>query len=117
MPEVAGAVAMPLAHGQFGLLERFRLGWKLRAEGYGCAIVLPSSWKSAIVPWIAKIPLRTGYLGECRWGLLNDTRPLDKTLLPMTVQRFVALGLPKMRLYRRSIPFLPLPYPGSGSKR
>jgi len=95
MPEVAGTVAMPLAHGQFGLPERVRLGRKLRAEGYDRAIVLPNSWKSAIVPWIAKIPLRTGYIGECRWGLLNDVRRLDKTLLPMTVQRFVALGLPK----------------------
>ena len=40
------------------------------------------------------IPVRTGYLGEGRWGLLNDARKLDKQALTMTVQRFVALGLP-----------------------
>jgi heptosyltransferase-2 len=104
MPEVEKAVAMPLSHGQFGLMDRIRLGRELRAEGYDRAIVLPNSWKSAITPWIAKIPLRTGYIGECRWGLLNDARRLDKNLLPMTVQRFVALGLPENTR-------LPPPYP------
>jgi heptosyltransferase II len=94
MPEVAKAIAMPLSHGQFGLLDRIRLGGKLRAEAYDQAIVLPNSWKSALIPYFAGIPVRTGYIGECRWGLLNDARKLDKSLLTMTVQRFVALGLP-----------------------
>ena len=76
------------------LLDRIKLGRKLRAEGYHQAIVLPNSWKSALIPYFASIPVRTGYIGECRWGLLNDARKLDKTLLTMTVQRFVALGLP-----------------------
>jgi heptosyltransferase II len=98
MPEVAKAIAMPLLHGQFGLLDRIKLGRKLRAEGYHQAIVLPNSWKSALIPYVANIPFRTGYIGECRWGLLNDARKLDKTLLTMTVQRFVALGLPNSTL-------------------
>ncbi len=94
MPQVAKAIAMPLVHGQFGLLDRIKLGRKLRVEGYDQAIVLPNSWKSALIPYFADIPVRTGYIGECRWGLLNDARKLDKSLLTMTVQRFVALGLP-----------------------
>ncbi len=94
MPEVTKAIAMPLLHGQFGLLDRIKLGKELRAEGYHQAIVLPNSWKSALIPYFADIPVRTGYIGECRWGLLNDARKLDKALLTMTVQRFVALGLP-----------------------
>ena len=94
MPEVTKAIAMPLLHGQFGLLDRIKLGKELRAEGYHQAIVLPNSWKSALIPYFADIPVRTGYIGECRWGLLNDARKLDKRLLTMTVQRFVALGLP-----------------------
>lgn len=94
MSEVAKAIAMPLSHGQFGLLDRIKLGRRLRAEGYDQAIVLPNSWKSALIPYFADIPVRTGYVGECRWGLLNDARKLDKSLLTMTVQRFVALGLP-----------------------
>jgi len=95
MPEVSKAIAMPLSHGQFGLMDRIRLGRQLRSEGYNQAIVLPNSWKSALTPFFANIPIRTGYIGECRWGLLNDARELDKNLLTMTVQRFVALGLPK----------------------
>ncbi|NOS87912.1 MAG: lipopolysaccharide heptosyltransferase II [Methylococcaceae bacterium] len=95
MPQVSQTLAMPLGHGQFGLLERIKLGRQLRAEHYDQAIVLPNSWKSALIPFFADIPLRTGFVGECRWGLLNDARSLDKRLLTMTVQRFVALGLPR----------------------
>ncbi|WNB74996.1 lipopolysaccharide heptosyltransferase II [Methylomonas koyamae] len=92
MPQVRQGIAMPLGHGQFGLSARFRLGRQLQGR-YDQAIVLPNSWKSALVPFFAGIPLRTGYLGELRWGLLNDARRLDKKRLTMTVQRFVALGL------------------------
>jgi heptosyltransferase-2 len=94
MPEVSKAIAMPLPRGKFGLIERIKLGLSLRSAGYDQAILLPNSWKSAIPPFCANIPVRTGYIGECRWGLLNDARKLDKNLLTMTVQRFVALGLP-----------------------
>ncbi|MEQ1530406.1 MAG: lipopolysaccharide heptosyltransferase II [Methylococcales bacterium] len=94
MPEVHQAIAMPLSHGQLGLWERIQLGRQLRSEHYTQAILLPNSWKSALSPYFANIPKRTGYIGECRWGLLNDARKLDKKRLPMTVQRFVALGLP-----------------------
>ncbi len=93
MPEVTNAIAMPLPRGKFGLMERIKLGLSLRSEGYDQAILLPNSWKSAIPPFFANISIRTGYIGECRWGLLNDARKLDKNLLTMTVQRFVALGL------------------------
>ena len=34
MPEVANAIAMPLSHGQFALLDRIKLGRKLKTEGY-----------------------------------------------------------------------------------
>lgn len=95
MPEVSQAMPLSVARGQLGLLPRYRLGKSLRSTGYSHAIVLPNSWKSALVPWFARIPLRTGYVGEWRWGLLNDVRTLDKKLLKMTVQRFVALGLDK----------------------
>ena len=94
MPEVSKAIAMPLPRGKFGLMERVRQGKSLRPEGYDQAILLPNSWKSAIPPFFANIPVRTGYIGECRWGLLNDARKLDKSQLSMTVQRFVALALP-----------------------
>lgn len=93
MAEVRDALSMPLGHGQLRLRERYRLGRSLAVKGYDQAIILPNSLKSALVPFWADIPLRTGYLGELRWGLINDLRRLDKTLLPMTVQRFLALGM------------------------
>lgn len=95
MPEVRQGIAMPLGHGQFALRERMRMGRQLQTQGYTQAIVLPNSWKSALIPFFARIPKRTGYLGELRWGLLNDARRLDKQRLTMTVQRFVALAGPQ----------------------
>lgn len=92
MPEVSQAIALPFARGQFGLFERIRLGQGLRANRYDQAILLPNSWKSALIPFFAGIPRRTGYVGEMRWGLLNDVRQLNKQRLTMTVQRFVALA-------------------------
>jgi heptosyltransferase II len=95
MPEVSQAIALPFKHGDLALKERFKLGRKLSKDGYTQAILLTNSLKSAILPWAAKIPLRTGFKGEMRYGLLNDIRPLDKTLLKKTVERFVALGRSK----------------------
>lgn len=94
MPEVHKGLAMPLGHGQFDLRGRMRIGGDLQSHHYLQAIVLPNSWKSALIPFFAQIPKRTGFLGEFRRGLLNDVRTLNKSLLTMTVQRFVALGLP-----------------------
>lgn len=94
MPEVRRGIAMPLGHGEFGLGRRWQLGRQLSREDYVQVIVLPGSLKSALVPFFAGIPRRTGFRGEMRYGLLNDMRHLDQRALPMTVQRFVALGLP-----------------------
>lgn len=95
MPEVTDAIEMPLTHGQFGWGLRKTIGKQLQQSQYDQAILLPNSWKSALIPFFAKIPLRTGFLGEARWGLLNDARSLDKKDLSMTVQRFVALAFDK----------------------
>ena len=93
MPEVSQAIALPFKHGQLALGERIRFGKSLKSQGYTQAILLTNSLKSAVLPFAASIPHRTGFLGEARYGLLNDIRPLDKTRLPRTVDRFVALGL------------------------
>ena len=92
MPEVDEAIALPFRHGQLALGERIRFGRSLRARHYTQAILLVNSFKSAILPLAARIPRRTGFLGEYRYGLLNDIRPLDEARLPRTVDRFVALG-------------------------
>jgi heptosyltransferase-2 len=74
MPEVSEVIGAPLRHGELQLAERRRLAAALRARGYEQAFVLPNSWKSALIPFFAGIPRRTGYVGELRYGLLNDAR-------------------------------------------
>lgn len=91
MPEVRRTIAMPVTHGVFGWQQRRQIGRTLRGQ-YDQAFVLPNSWKSALIPFFAKIPVRTGWRGEIRYGLLNDVRVLDKSRLPLMVQRFVSLA-------------------------
>ena len=92
MPQVNQAVTLEVGHGKLGLLRRFSLGRSLAKRRYDRAIVLPRSFKSALVPFFAGAKIRTGYRGEMRYGLLNDIRSLDKQILQQTVQRYVALG-------------------------
>ena len=92
MPEVRRALESPVRHRELRLVEQRRTARALATEGYDQAIVLPNSFKSALVPWLAGIPRRTGYLGELRWGLLNETRRVDERQ-PRIAQRYAALAL------------------------
>ena len=71
MPEVADIVELPFAHGRLDWPARRRLAsqWRGRFEA---AYVLPNSIKSALVPWLARVPRRVGYTGESRAVLLNE---------------------------------------------
>jgi heptosyltransferase II len=95
MPEVRTVITLSLAHGEFGLRKRYDFGVRLRAEGYTHAYILTNSWKSALIPFFACIPIRTGWCGEARFGLLTDLRFLNKNKYPKMVERYVALGYPK----------------------
>ncbi|CAM3476005.1 lipopolysaccharide heptosyltransferase II [Parendozoicomonas haliclonae] len=95
MPEVRRGLDMPLGHGKLELGMRRTLGKSLISEGYDQAIVLPNSLKSALVPFWADIPKRTGWKGEMRYGLLNDIRSLNKEHYPLMIERFIALAHPK----------------------
>lgn len=92
MPEVNEVIINPFPHGSLQLGARYQLGKKLRTDKYDQAIILPNSLKSALVPYFADIPLRTGFVGEMRYGLLNDVRKLDKKKLPLMVERFAQLA-------------------------
>lgn len=94
MPEVDEAIVMPVGHGSLELGKRWRLAQVLAKKGYSAAYVLPNSFKSALIPLFAGIPLRVGWRGEMRFGLLNDIRLLDEARYPLMVQRFVALAYP-----------------------
>ncbi|WP_295514828.1 lipopolysaccharide heptosyltransferase II [uncultured Pseudomonas sp.] len=91
MPEVREALSFPLGHGALELATRRRIGQQLRGR-YDQAILLPNSLKSALVPYFAGIPKRTGWRGELRFGLLNDIRTLDKARYPLMIERFMALA-------------------------
>ena len=94
---VADIVDSPFRHGELGLGRRRMLAQTLRARRYAIAFVLPNSFKSALIPWLARIPRRIGYTGEMRRALLTEARRLDRAL-PRMVDRFVALAVPKGRL-------------------
>lgn len=93
MPEVRRSIALDVAHGRIAWPARSAVGRALRSVGYSQAIVLPRSLKAALVPFIARIPKRTGFRGEWRYGLINDMREFDADRLNQTVKRFVALGI------------------------
>ena len=104
MPEVSEAIALPFKHGELAFFERIKFGKSLKNKGYNQAIILTNSFKSAILPFAASIKKRTGFLGEMRYGLINDVRALDKTKLKKTVERFVALGLDKNETLPKTLP-------------
>jgi heptosyltransferase II len=92
MPEISEIIEMPFGHSQLELPRRWQFGKQLRNRNYQQAIVLPNSWKSGIIPLAARIPLRTGWLGEMRFGVLNNWKILNKKKIPLMIQRFLALG-------------------------
>ena len=93
MPEVRQALSFPLGHGALDIAARRKIGLQLKGQ-YQQAILLPNSLKSALTPFFAGIPLRTGWKGEMRYGLLNDLRKLDKQRYPLMIERFMALAYP-----------------------
>ena len=70
--EIDEVIEADLRHGALELGERWRLGRRLKARAYDEAIVLPNAWKSALAPFFAGIPVRSGYLGELRFAFLNS---------------------------------------------
>jgi len=92
MPEVDEVIDNPFPHGALQLVARYQFGKTLRGEQYDQAFVLPNSLKSALVPFFAHIPVRTGYVGEARYGLLNDVRKLNKKIFPLMVERYAQLA-------------------------
>jgi heptosyltransferase-2 len=102
MPEVRRTIAFPFGHGDLKLGERRRFAKGL--PHYDRAIVLPNTLKSALVPWFAGIPRRTGWRGEWRYGLLNDLRTLDMSALPLIAERYAALAQPAGEALERPLP-------------
>ncbi len=104
MPEVSESIVSPFKHGQVSFRQRYLLGKSLRNRHYDQAIILPNSLKSALLPLWARIPRRTGFVGEMRYGLVNDARRLNRVALPKTVMRFCSLALPDGETLPENLP-------------
>lgn len=74
MPQVAEVIELPFAHGRFDGVARWQIAARIRGR-FDTAYVLPNSIKAALLPWLARIPVRIGYRGEGRWRLLNRRLP------------------------------------------
>jgi heptosyltransferase II len=93
MPELRQAIVVDLPRGRLSFAAQRALASRLRREGYGSALIMPRTWKSALAPFLAGIPQRIGWLGEWRFGLINDLRYGERKL-PRMVDRCAALALP-----------------------
>jgi heptosyltransferase-2 len=93
MPGVRRGVLWDLPRRRLALAKQWELAARLRAENYGTVLVMPRTWKSALAPALAGIPERVGFVGEVRFGLINQWRWGEKKL-PRMIDKKCALALP-----------------------
>jgi heptosyltransferase-2 len=93
MPDVRAGIVWDLPRRQLALAKQWGLAAQLRQRGYGTALVMPRTWKSALAPALAGIPERVGFVGEARFGLINRWRWGEKAL-PRFIDKNAALALP-----------------------
>lgn len=105
MPQVAQVIELPFKHGGLQLRERRLLGRELQGR-FDAAYILPNSLKSALLPLLAGIPRRVGYLGEARVGFLTHRLKNPKGKPPMVAFYSALAGEPGIEADR---PQLALP--------
>jgi heptosyltransferase-2 len=93
MPGVRAGIVWDLPRGRLALARQWDLAAQFRVRGYGTALILPRTWKSALAPALAGIPERVGFVGEARFGLINRWRWGEKAL-PRFIDKNAALALP-----------------------
>ena len=94
MPGVRRAIVADLPRRRLGMARQLDLARTLRQGRYGQALIMSRKWKAALAPFLAGIPIRTGFIGEARIGLLNDIRFGERALARM-IDQMGALALPK----------------------
>ena len=93
MPELRQAIVVDLPRKRLSYGEHAALAERLKRENYGTALIMPRTWKAGLAPFLAGIPERVGWFGECRFLLVNDLR-FGERKLPRMVDRCAALALP-----------------------
>jgi heptosyltransferase-2 len=112
MPGVRKGVVCDLPRKRLAWSQHRALAARLRAEGYGQVLVMPRTWKAALAPFLAGIATRTGFVGEARFGLVNDRRWGERRL-PRMVDRCAMLALPAGARQPRDWPLPELTAPPS----
>jgi lipopolysaccharide heptosyltransferase II len=105
MEEVSRSITSPFNHGELKIKDRFDIGKQLREECYQRAIVMTNSLKSSLIPFFAKIPIRTGWLGEMRFGLINDIRSKEKSKYPLMIEQFAKLSINPIEDLNKQLPY------------
>ncbi|MBU3604755.1 lipopolysaccharide heptosyltransferase II [Polynucleobacter sp. AP-Kaivos-20-H2] len=91
--EVHEVIEAKFEHKQLQWNLRKQLANKLATKKYQACFVLPNSLKSALIPWLAKIPFRVGYRGEFRFGFINlSLNNPSKVNRPPMVEHYLALS-------------------------
>jgi heptosyltransferase-2 len=116
MPGVRAGMLSNLPRSRLAVAKQWGLAALLRARGYGTALVLPRTWKSAIAPALASIPERVGFVGELRFGLINRWR-WGESALPRFIDKNAALALPDGAPLPREWPVPQLRVPGGETDR
>jgi heptosyltransferase II len=113
MPAVRKGIVFDLPRKRLALSQHRALADLLRPERYGDALIMPRTWKAALAPFLAGIPRRTAFVGEMRFGLVNDRRGGEKKL-PRMVDRCAALALPNGAVPPQDLPLPQLVVPQDG---
>src|SRR5690606_33110082 len=94
VPEVDEVVQTDLSAERLALASRFALSRRIEAQAYDCAFILQEAGTAALVPWLARIPLRIALGASARFGLVNRPVPVGGAAGPekSIADRFVALA-------------------------
>src|SRR5215213_3607458 len=93
MPGLRQAIVADLPRNRLAWGEQQALAARLSHENYGTTLIMPRTWKAALGPFLAGIPERVGWVGEWRFGLVNDLR-FGERKRPRMVDQCAALALP-----------------------
>jgi len=94
MPGVRRAIVVDLPRKRLAFVQHRALAERLKREDYGSALIMPKTWKSALAPYLARIPERIGLFGEACAVVLSDIR-FGRGRLPRMVDECASLALPK----------------------
>src|SRR3954452_6243701 len=112
MPELRQAIVVDLPRKRLSWAEHQALAARLKQEDYGTVLVMPRTWKAALAPFLAGIPERVGWVGEWRFGLINDLRRGERQRLRM-IDQCAALALPAAAPERAEWPLPELRVPAA----